>query len=163
MLRAVGAVGDAESKYYTFVAVFEDGSRRLVAVIGTDEGPRVDFDAFAVLQSHPWDDILAGKVASARVRVAIKESRYQVGKYQDPDHWVSYRMVTEFDEGVLYGMVERGSDIAKKLAESSRYGQAYPMLDIEIDPVDIQSKQVLIKRIHSEDWIEDVVAPAEEQ
>lgn len=159
IIKSIGAFGEAKSKYYSYAAVFPSGNRRVIAVIGTDEGPRVDFDAYAALHSHPWEDIIAGKVKSARVRVSIEPSRYNVRAFQDLTKWSAYRMTTEWNEGVLYGYIEKASELDLKLQAQARKGKTFPMLDLKIDPADIKNKQVLITGIPSENWIEDQVTP----
>lgn len=160
IINSIGTSIDPESKYYLYVAIFPDGARRMIAVMGTDEGPRVDFDAYACLHSHPWEDIVGGKVTSARARIIIEPTNYYVRKYQDRERWVSYRISTEIDEGVLYGYCERDSELHQQLANVTRTSRGYSILDLKLSPADTNNKQVLITKLHSDDWIEDEVAPA---
>ncbi|MGC6426406.1 MAG: hypothetical protein ACON5H_05345 [Akkermansiaceae bacterium] len=163
VIKFLGTSVNSTSKYYVFVAVFPDGGRRLVAVIGTDKGPRVDFDAYAGLHSHPWKEILAGQTTFARARIVLEPMNYNVRSYQDIDRWASFRISSIQEDGILYGYVERDSKLHKKLILLTGVGRSFSILDLEINPEDIKNKQVRISAVYSDTWIEDKVAPAKDE
>ena len=68
------------------------GGRRLLYVVGTDEGPRVDWDAYVRYGTAAWELFLQGEVAEATVRVFPSASDYFDGSFKDREKWSAYAL-----------------------------------------------------------------------
>lgn len=75
-----------------FVVAFPSGNARLLEVVGTPDGPRVDWDAYARHGTASWEDMLTGKAQRAVVRVFCEPSSERPVPYEDQGKWTSFRL-----------------------------------------------------------------------
>ncbi|MDB4508129.1 hypothetical protein N9051_00955 [Akkermansiaceae bacterium] len=147
---------NAGSSSHFFVANFEDGAQRLVAVTGTDEGPRVDWDAYALYNPISWEKILSGQAPEASVRVFLESSSHYNRTYEDPKVWSAYLISSPDLQAPLSGYTKRGSKLDQALSKSISGGRARVTLQLAIGPEDIQNLQVKISGIKHLGWVEDL-------
>lgn len=108
-LISMGIVRTETHIYDLFGCLLENGSSRLVAVVMTDEGPRVDWEAFARHQPETWEAIL-GKGAREEpvlVRVFVERSDYYNFEYEDEELWTCYRITSPDLDVPLFGYGKR--------------------------------------------------------
>lgn len=79
----LGHRGEGDGTTTAFVVVFPSGTVRLLEVVGTPEGPRVDWDAYARYGTAKWEDLVSGKAASAVVRVFCEPSSERPEPFMD--------------------------------------------------------------------------------
>ncbi len=65
-----------------------DTSKRLLSIVATPDGARVDFHAYSRHTSAPWPDILEGRAASAEVRIFVSPGSYHVAPFENPAEWL---------------------------------------------------------------------------
>lgn len=75
-----------------FVVKFSTGNVRLLEVVGTAEGPRVDWDAYARHGTASWEDLLSGKAKQAVVRVFCEPATERPEPFEDQGKWTCFRM-----------------------------------------------------------------------
>ena len=99
---ARGVVGEIESvlghqvdggrSVSAFIVAFPTGSVRLLEVVRTPEGPRVDWDAYARYGTASWEDLLTGKARRAVVRVFCEPSTERPEPFEDQRKWTCFRL-----------------------------------------------------------------------
>jgi hypothetical protein len=109
-LLEIPIIHDEEFSYARFAARFPNGDMRLLAVVTTPEGPKVDWDCFARSTSAPWEDILNGLASNTEVRVFVEKSNYYNFDFKDQEKWSSYALTSPDLEEVLYAYVLRNSE-----------------------------------------------------
>jgi hypothetical protein len=75
-----------------FVVKFSTGNVRLLEVVGTAEGPRVDWDACARHGTASWENLLSGKAKQAVVRVFCEPATERPEPFEDQSKWTCFRM-----------------------------------------------------------------------
>jgi hypothetical protein len=75
-----------------FVVAFSSGNVRLLEVVGTPDGPRVDWDAYARYGTASWEDLLTGKAQRALVRVFCEPATERLEPFQDQSKWTCFRL-----------------------------------------------------------------------
>lgn len=157
-VRSMLIVHGREFPFVCFEAKFSSGDRRLICVIKTPEGDKVDWDAFARYGSVSWEDVLKGRGGSALVRVFAKPGHYYNYNFQDDQKWSCYELSSPDFEGKLYGYVERDSVTAKIFAEvflngSKTKNRLRMSLRIRITPGDIENRMLEITKVAARGWI----------
>ncbi|MEJ6635515.1 MAG: hypothetical protein QNL77_07345 [Akkermansiaceae bacterium] len=140
--------------YETFVAEFADGSQRLLCVIGTPSGPKVDWDAYARYGNASWESILKGEVEGATVRVMPTPSTYYTGRFSDRDKWSAYALESPDIEIPVYGYLPKGSQLDKSLRNRVRAGAKRAVLSLKFTKETIYGRQAEITEIKTSGWVE---------
>jgi hypothetical protein len=140
-----------------FVVAFPSGDLRLLEVVGTPEGPRVDWDAYARHGTASWEDLWSGKVEQAVVRVFCEPATERPAPFDDGAKWTTLRLSSPDLPQVALGFVEVGSvreEMMKKvILGSPRYRQRFV---IEIRRHQGESEPLFeITRCLAVGWIED--------
>lgn len=98
-LRGMGVIDqihghqvDGDRVLSGFVVKFPTGDFRFLEVVGTPEGPRVDWDAYAHYSSESWDDLWSGKARSAVVRVFCSPETVHPEPFDDREKWTGFRL-----------------------------------------------------------------------
>jgi hypothetical protein len=90
--RVLGHKVDGGRTMTGFVVAFPTGNLRLLEVVGTPDGPRVDWDAYALYGTATWEDLISGKAERAVVRVFCEPSTERPEPFGDQEKWTGYRM-----------------------------------------------------------------------
>ncbi|MFK7909823.1 MAG: hypothetical protein AB8F34_04390 [Akkermansiaceae bacterium] len=98
-----------------YAAGFEDGSFRMLTVVQTDDGPKVDWDCYARYCSASWQDLFSGKAESAEVRVFVRPGDYHVGQFRDRTKWTCFKLETPDSDRSIYGYAPAGSPLSKRM------------------------------------------------
>lgn len=102
----------------SFSARFADGSYRMLCVIDTNEGPKVDMDSYARHCTASWQDLFTEKDQSAEVRVFVQPGDYHVGQFRNPEKWTCFLLKTPDCDQSIYGYAKAGSEVAKRMQTS---------------------------------------------
>lgn len=85
--------GSADGRQVTaFAVAMPSGGIRLLEVVWTPEGPRVDWDAYARHGTASWEDLWSGKAERAVVRVFCEPSTERPAPFDDRETWTCFRM-----------------------------------------------------------------------
>ena len=141
-------------QYVTFFAELSNGSRRLLCVVGTPDGPRVDWDAYARYGTASWNDILAGKVTKATVRIFPQPSTYYTKNFQDREQWTAYALASPDLDLPLYGYVKNNTPLHQKFLKAQLSGARRAIVDLTITPEDSAHRQVEITALKTLGWVE---------
>lgn len=115
--KMLGHQGDGANPITAFVVAFPSGNVRLLEVVGTADGPRVDWDAYARYGTASWEDLWSGKVERAVVRVFCEPSSELSATFED-DKWTCFRLSSPDLPQTALGFAEVGSvreEIMKKV------------------------------------------------
>lgn len=88
----LGHQADGGRSVSAFVVAFPTGTLRLLEVVRTPDGPRVDWDAYARYGTASWEDLLAGKAKRAVVRVFCEPSTERPEPFEDQGKWTCFRL-----------------------------------------------------------------------
>ncbi|MDB4406753.1 hypothetical protein N9134_00955 [Akkermansiaceae bacterium] len=140
----------------------EDQPARLVAVVETEEGPKVDWDAYIRYGDKSWDDVFSGKVEKATVMVHLKPSDYYDHQFSNSEKFSGYAITTPDSDRGLYGYVERDSPLDRALQHSIIAGPGRNTIEISINRESLEYSQVRISGIQAIGWVETRVWDARE-
>lgn len=155
-LVELGMVNNGREVVAGFGAVFKDGTKRLISVIPTQDGPRVDWDCYARYCSASWSQILAGQVESAEIRVYATPTDYYNFSFRSELQWDAYVMSSPDLDGVVYGYAEKGSKMAKILRAKLPWQQGAGLqmtLQIQVAKDEIKHRQFKISRVLAYSWV----------
>ncbi len=117
-LSQLPPVVEGKIAYQCFGFVDEAGLGRMVAVVPTKEGPKVDFKAFVEWSDVPFEDLFGGKVKQAsELRLMLRMSTYYNFQFAEQAAYTAYEAASAKDSGstvTLY--VRRGSEIEERLS-----------------------------------------------
>jgi hypothetical protein len=88
----VGHRVDDQRPVSAFVVEFPSGNLRLLEVVGTAEGPRVDWDAYARYGTADWSGLWSGTAGRALVRVFCEPATERPEPFEDQARWTCFRM-----------------------------------------------------------------------
>ncbi|MFK7909738.1 MAG: hypothetical protein AB8F34_03965 [Akkermansiaceae bacterium] len=134
-----------------FRAEFADGSTRAVCVVSTDDGLKVDWDAYARYGTATWRGLLTGVAKMADMRVQAVKSNYYNFNYRDEEKWLSLTLTSLDHDGNLHAYARRGTKTAKLLmnglTEQGGGGWQPIILRISSDGDSYKRKQFTIERL----------------
>lgn len=140
----------------------EGQKKTRLALLTPDAGGRwqVDFDAFARKVDPAWNELLAGDVKRALVRVVVTRRHYYNFHYKDDSQWVCYEMTTPDHDEILFGYCREGSTQAEAMSRivtieemvEGDFGGNRATLEIRRNQ-DSDSRQFEIARVLAEDWV----------
>lgn len=107
--RVLGHQGEGANPVTAFVVAFPSGNVRLLEVVGTADGPRVDWDAYARYGTASWEDLLSGKAEQALVRVFCEPSSERPEPFGDQGRWTCFRLSSPDLPQATLGFSEVGS------------------------------------------------------
>lgn len=152
-LTPQGDITTGDLHYTTFLAELPDGDQRFLCVIGTPDGPRVDWDAYARYGTASWDDILAGKVTQATVRIFPQFSTHYLRNFRDRKKWLALALASPDLETPIYGYLDKTSALFTEVQPMLNSGALRATIDLKISPEDIQHRQVEITGFHTLGWV----------
>ena len=147
-----GTVGDLV--YDRFAATMVDGTRRLLCLVPTAGGLRVDFKAYARHGSVAWSDLLGGMAREAgEMRVFIEKGDYYNFGFKHEVRWLSLTVTTpELDVPVWLYLAR--TDPALKLLETTSSRQPV-RVTVAVRAVGDSHlrRQFEIVDVHAADWV----------
>lgn len=90
--KVLGHQQDGKRSVTGFVVAFPSGNLRLLEVVGTPDGPRIDWDAYARHGTASWEDLWSGQANQAVVRVFCEPSTERPEPFEDQGKWTCFRM-----------------------------------------------------------------------
>ena len=121
-LNPMDEVFSGEKIVRRYAMTMEDGSTRLVSIPFTEDGKAlVDFKVYSRYCSHPWSEVLAGKVPSApEMRVFLSGGAYYNHGFADESRWMSFVASSPDLDGPIYLYADRtGPDVSEDLKQWS--------------------------------------------
>ncbi len=140
--------------FHRFQVRLEDGTNRLLCVVLTDDGGKVDFECYARHGSVSWKDLLEGVApAAGEVRVFVSRGSYYAYGFQDEPTWSSFMASTPDWEVPLYFYARRDSKVDKELKKLTAGGQMRATLAIRSVDGSCRQKQFEITAVLAGGWV----------
>ncbi len=115
--KVLGHQMDGGRSVTGFVVEFPTGNLRLLEVVGTPDGPKVDWDAYARHGTARWEDLLSGKAARAVVRVFCEPATERPEPFEDQGKWTCFRMSSPDLPQAALGFAAVGSAREEKMKQ----------------------------------------------
>ncbi len=90
--KILGHQSDGGRSVTGFVVAFPSENLRLLELVGTPDGPRVDWDAYARHGTASWEDLWSGKAKQAVMRVFCEPSTERPQPFEDQEKWTCFRL-----------------------------------------------------------------------
>lgn len=127
MLSDMPPIIQADIVYQSFGLLLPDGTGRLVQVIKTSDGPRVDFKAYVEWCSAPRDELVAGTVEQAdEVRAILRPSTYYNFEFASAERFLAFSATLAGEKEPLTVYVPRDSPAAETLVRAVRQVGMHP-------------------------------------
>lgn len=107
--KVLGHQGDGGLPVTAFVVELPSGNVRLLEVVGTPGGPRVDWDAYARYGTASWEKLWSGEVQRAVVRVFCQPATERPMPFEDQRKWTSFRLSGSDLPQAALGFAQAGS------------------------------------------------------
>lgn len=154
-VQEMPAAGNEGGVFARFVVSMSDGSRRLLCVPFDEGGGRVDFEAYVRQCSHPWSEILDGRVLEeAEVRVFLERNAYYNHAFSDEDQWLSLMASSPELEEPVFVYAKRGDPELLGLLENPPQGPVRYTVVIKSLNNSHLKRQFVISRVLCEGWVE---------
>lgn len=145
--KAVKYMGHSElngSAVTAYAISFKDGSFRMLSVVQTGSGPKVDWDSYARYCSANWEDLFSGEAKSAEVRVFVRPGDYHAGQFRDRKKWTCFKLETPDSDRSIYAYAAAGSDLSKRMQTSVMKNRSFRQhMTLQIKSVDGSGKDAL--------------------
>lgn len=152
-LQELGVKSAQGLECHSFVANFLDGSKRLLTVVKTAQGYKVDWDAYARHGSASWGEIFSGEINSGEMRVFVSKDSHYSSEYTE-EEWSCYTLTSPDLDGVVYGYVEKESDVERGLNQllAERSAQRVFLNVSKIDN-NVDDRRVIIGKLIASSWV----------
>jgi hypothetical protein len=108
-IRPFGSEPFGDDELYQFTVTYEDGRSRLIHVVPTPEGPKVDWEAFARSGGAGFSELTAPVKVETELRVLARRARYYNYNFADDRRWRAYEIINGDWPEPLTGYVAIGS------------------------------------------------------
>jgi hypothetical protein len=150
------AVQRGDLHYERFRADLVGGRNRLVCVVLTDEGGKVDFESYARHGSVPWEDLLDGRVTAAdEVRLFVSRGDYYNFGFSDDGQWSNFIARTPDLDDDLQVYARRGSQVETTLSELTAAGPSPVTLAVRSVDQSHERNQLEATRVLATAWVVD--------
>ena len=92
-IKAFGSEPFGSDELYQFSVTYEDGRSRLIHILPTPDGPKVDWEAFARSGGADFGQLSAPAVVEAELRVLVRRARYYNYNFADDRRWRAYEIL----------------------------------------------------------------------
>jgi hypothetical protein len=142
--------------YERYRADLDGGRNRVVCVVLTDEGGKVDFESYARHGSVSWDDLLSGRVAEAdEVRLFVCRGEYYNFGFADDGQWSNFIARTPDLGEDLQVYARRGSPAETTLNQLTAAGPAPATLAVRSVDRSHERHQLEVTRVLAPAWVVD--------
>ena len=156
-IKPLNTVHGREFPYAQLTARFPNGDHRLICVVKTPEGEKIDWDAFARYGTASWQDLLSGKADHATVRVFARPATYYNYHFSDDKKWACYRLSSPDLTEDLWGYASRKSRTQQILTRATtgkkRRLPRRVTLHITTTPENTAKNMVTITEVKALNWV----------
>lgn len=134
-----------------------DFERKVLGLIETDSGLKVDWESWVGWSEMPWEQFLSEKPTEPKLfRVELRGVDYYNFAFTDEKKWQSVRLLSPDGEHAIYGYAEVGSLLAERLRFDKDVKSRLVMLKLKFPPDAESASQVVISEFVAEGWVEGV-------
>ena len=117
---------------------------------------KIDWESWVGWSEMTWADFRNSKPDSAKIfRVTLSPVDYYNFDFLDETKWQSYRLVSPDQENSLYGYVERGGELDKRIRPGPDSSSIPLMLKLKFPKGTLSNDQVEIESVVSDGWVEE--------
>ena len=117
---------------------------------------KIDWESWVGWSEMPWAEFRSSKPDSARIfRVNLSPVDYYNFDFLDETKWQSYRLVSPDQESSLYGYVERGGELDKRIRPGPDSSSIPLTLKLKFPKGTLSNDQVEIESVVSDSWVEE--------
>ena len=130
-----------------------DFTRRQMDLEQTADGFRIDWESWVGWSELPWDEFRRQRPTRAKLfRVAAKAGEYYNFGFADDRVWRCYELDEPYGSELLYGYLERGSELDKQLVPGPADDQRALVLRLRFPPDALSDNQVVIDSVVATGW-----------
>lgn len=142
-----------------FAVKFANGNVRLLCVVPTASGSKIDWDAYARYGTASWSDLESGKVNQGMIRAFIQPAFIYSHRYRDDTQWLCYRISSPDSKQSYLGYARQdsktGEVLKSVLTQKNRSKPQRITLSIHFESGDLKQRQLTITHVHSLGWVLD--------
>ena len=109
-LKPFGSEPFGADEVYQFSVTYEDGRSRLIHVIPSPDGPKVDWESFARSGGAGFTELTGAAKVDAEMRVLVRRARYYNYNFADDRRWRAYEIINGDWPEPLTGYATIGSE-----------------------------------------------------
>ena len=140
-----------------FVAKFADNSSRLICIVSTEDGLRVDWDCYARHNAKAVPLLLEGKTQSAELRIFARKSHYYNFTYRDDKRWTAFELSSPDFKDIIYAYSLKETTTGKLLDAAFKNAALEKSVQLTLQVSSNQDthkrKQFNIDRIYAFGWV----------
>lgn len=107
-----------EMEVLQFLVTYEDGRSRLIHVLPTEDGPKVDWESFARSGSTDFAGMSgADELPDAEIRVLVRPGNYYNYDFADDRQWIAFELTNGDWPETFTGYARADSPAARALSE----------------------------------------------
>ena len=129
--KMIGHLSEGGRTVTAFAVTMPSGDVRLLEVVETEKGPKVDWDAYARYGTASWEDLLSGKAERAVVRVFCEPSSERPEPFGNQAEWTCFRLSSPDLPQAALGFAQVGSVreamMKKVILGTPRYRQRFTL------------------------------------
>lgn len=153
-LGGMGPASAGEQIYERFGVTMTDGTKRLVCVVPTAAGARVDFKAYARHGSVPWAALLAGQAKEAgEMRVSIEKGDYYNFEFKHDVRWQNFIATSPDLESPVWLYLARTDPALKPLEQTSLMRPVRATVALRVLGDSHLQRQFEISDFHGAGWV----------
>lgn len=121
-IKPFGSEPFGDGVLYQFSVTYEDGRSRLIHVLPTADGPKVDWESFARSGGAGFEELTGPVPVEAELRVLVKPAMYYNYNFSDDRQWRAYETMNGDWPDPLTGYAQVGSTAANALLRMAGQG-----------------------------------------
>jgi hypothetical protein len=149
-----------KGKLVSVPVITRDHGEKALGFVETPEGLKIDWESWVGWSELPWEKFLSTKPTTGQVfRVILSPVDYYNFGFSDDFKWQSYRLESPGKENGIYGYVERGSELDKRIRPNADEKEVMLTLSLKFPLDPKSSSQVAIEKFICSGWVEEVESP----
>lgn len=153
-ITSMGGVSASGVAYDRYIATMNDGSKRQINVVVSEQVAKVDFKSYIAYSGCDWNQLFRGKVRhQVELRVTLCSGNYYNFDYVDETKYQCYIGVSELDENPIYFYCLKDSLDNSKLQELTANGNVRATIEIQSVGDGYMRRQFTINRFVVGGWV----------
>ena len=153
--HVLGETNTSTASFVRYAVTYPDGKERLLAVVATETGPKIDWPTFCRFDHRLWKPFLTSKeTVETSFRIILFKDNYYNYAFSDDKRYQCYRLESPDLAIPIYGYALKGSEDARKLSKLLRI-QSSPKVILRLRRdagTPPKTRQVLITEFEVARW-----------
>lgn len=153
---------ETDKNWTAFKLPLPDFRSRSMAVEETAKGFKVDWESFVAYSEMPWDKLRESKPRTpVLLRAIVRRTAYYNFDFPSEDTHRCFQIYDEARDNVIYGYIQRGSEVDKKMEEIMLNAMdVHAILRVAYPEISTANNQVNITEVVAKGWILGKDAPS---